>query len=656
MPRRRSTKGRSNTGKAQPVNRADAKVAKWNKASDVPMDKEDLFHANRDKVLLDGDNDYEDDGDDDEVFALKGLEDDEDEDEDGDVDMDEDEDEDEAEELPERQKKGKDKSKKKKKKKKGADSSEEEESEEEEETWGRSKAAWYSSNAAQLESDDEEGNELEEQEAIRLQSKQRQDMTDADFGLDDALEVQVVQETEYVSKRTPVVIAPLPTNKKLLLRHLEKTSPETLALARDWEETVETLAKTQQKLARLESEDPDALSLGMIHIYYQALLTYTTTLAFYLHMRSSEKYAQRPELLKSHPILKRLLTLKQSLATLEDLDFDDSDEEEDEEEDDDDDDDDEMSMSYDEMMADAENVWDSSENVELDKDVGMDEDELELLLEEAAPQKKSKPTVQQEPPKKKRKTSSTSKAAPIFDLVEPEFAPSKPSSSRISADTDAYGEATSLQHADVADKTARKKSLRFHTSRIESTSARRQGARNQAVGGDDDIPYRERKKEKDVRLAKENSKLRGQGGADLDDAEPEPKTAKRRREDEDGDEDEPEGPDGYYELVKKKTKEKKDQKKAEYDAMVEAARPDFDEGDATGPRSLTRAILANKGLTPHRPKSVRNPRVKKRLKFEKAKKKLSSQKATFKGGLADTGRYDGEKSGISKVVKSVRLG
>lgn len=85
-------------------------------------------------------------------------------------------------------------------------------------------------------------------------------------------------------------------------------------------------------------------------------------------------------------------------------------------------------------------------------------------------------------------------------------------------------------------------------------------------------------------------------------------------------------------------------------------RPDFDESSSTGPRSLTRAILANKGLTPHRPKSVRNPRVKKRLKFDKAKKKLSSQKAVYKGGLAESGRYDGEKSGISKVIKSIPLG
>ena len=76
----------------------------------------------------------------------------------------------------------------------------------------------------------------------------------------------------------------------------------------------------------------------------------------------------------------------------------------------------------------------------------------------------------------------------------------------------------------------------------------------------------------------------------------------------------------------------------------------------SGPRSLTRAILANKGLTPRRAKAVRNPRVKKRQKFEKAKKKLSSQTPVYKGGLVQSGgRYDGEKSGISKVVKSVQL-
>lgn len=76
---------------------------------------------------------------------------------------------------------------------------------------------------------------------------------------------------------------------------------------------------------------------------------------------------------------------------------------------------------------------------------------------------------------------------------------------------------------------------------------------------------------------------------------------------------------------------------------------------AEGPRSVSRAILKNRGLTPHRSKSVRNPRVKKRQRYEKAKKRVSSQKAVYKGGIAATGRYDGEKTGITKVIKGVRL-
>ncbi len=56
---------------------------------------------------------------------------------------------------------------------------------EEEESWGRKKSAYYSSNAAELDSEDEEANELEEQEAKRIQTKARDAMLDDDFGLAD---------------------------------------------------------------------------------------------------------------------------------------------------------------------------------------------------------------------------------------------------------------------------------------------------------------------------------------------------------------------------------------------------------------------------------------------------------------------------------------
>lgn len=85
-------------------------------------------------------------------------------------------------------------------------------------------------------------------------------------------------------------------------------------------------------------------------------------------------------------------------------------------------------------------------------------------------------------------------------------------------------------------------------------------------------------------------------------------------------------------------------------------RPQVENDSSSGPRSITHAILKNKGLTPKRPKVARNPRVKKRQKYDKAKKRVASQRAVYKGGIGDVSKYAGEKSGISKVVKSVPLG
>jgi hypothetical protein len=42
----------------------------------------------------------------------------------------------------------------------------------------------------------------------------------------------------------------LPADKDALLRHIEKTSPESLALARDWEGIASSIAKSQAKLER----------------------------------------------------------------------------------------------------------------------------------------------------------------------------------------------------------------------------------------------------------------------------------------------------------------------------------------------------------------------------------------------------------------------
>lgn len=219
-------------------------------------------------------------------------------------------------------------------------------------------------------------------------------------------------------------------------------------------------------------------------------------------------------------------------------------------------------------MGDAETVWGLGEMGALD------EDELsELLKDASSPQtshRKTSSKARAEIRKKEHKTSKSA-IATVFDLEEPEFVSSKASSTRARVDSiDTFGEATSLPQVDAADKSARKKSLRFHTSKIESVSARRQGARNQAAGGDDDLPYRERKKAKDARLAEEaNNRVKNQGGANLEDSEASERTAEKRKREEDS---EAEDADGYYELVKRQSAEKKEKKKAEYEKSQAAAR------------------------------------------------------------------------------------
>jgi U3 small nucleolar RNA-associated protein 3 len=266
--------------------------------------------------------------------------------------------------------------------------------------------------------------------------------------------------------------------------------------------------------------------------------------------------------------------LKQSLSTLEDLDFAASDEESDI-----DDDDESLSLNMDDDNDnfDREQLW------KYDRLNGLEIGELKDLLNDAqsfTALKMAGRSSANKPPKKKLKTDSAESKPPVFDLVEPVHNRSKHSSSDHPADTigvDAYGEATSLHHADQADKNARTKSLRFHTSKIESASARRQGARNWAVGGDDDIPYRERRKEKEGRLAKESERKassREQCGDDLDDVEPENEVRKRPRNEKDDEDDssDEQGADGYYELVKRKAKEKKEKKRTNYEEAQAAAR------------------------------------------------------------------------------------
>ena len=111
-----------------------------------------------------------------------------------------------------------------------------------------------------------------------------------------------------------------------------------------------------------------------------------------------------------------------------------------------------------------------------------------------------------------------------------------------------------LGTADAADKKARRHTLRFHTSKIEGASARRQSARV-ALGGDDDLPYSERRKEREARTRVKREVQAGQcgqGGDNPDDTDPALlKHATGGADAGEEDESEEENVDGYYSLIRR---------------------------------------------------------------------------------------------------------
>jgi U3 small nucleolar RNA-associated protein 3 len=113
--------------------------------------------------------------------------------------------------------------------------------------------------------------------------------------------------------------------------------------------------------------------------------------------------------------------------------------------------------------------------------------------------------------------------------------------------------------------------------------------------------------------------------------------------------------DDFYEKVKSmKDQKKKDKLKAKQEEEEEwTGFGEEGEDENDGRRVATNQILKNRGLTPKRNKEIKNPRVKRRMKFEKASKKLKHivPQAKSKGQP-----YQGELTGIKpNLSKSVRI-
>jgi len=129
-------------------------------------------------------------------------------------------------------------------------------------------------------------------------------------------------------------------------------------------------------------------------------------------------------------------------------------------------------------------------------------------------------------------------------------------------------------------------------------------------------------------------------------------TQKKRRISSDENKSETNEEDLYEKHLKISEEKKRNKKKKTKGIEVSSEDPTLMEDDEEK-RGITFKIMKNKGLTPHRKKEQRNPRVKHRKKFDKALKKRRSQVPDFRD---HEGSYGGEKSGIkSNLTKSTKL-
>ena len=112
--------------------------------------------------------------------------------------------------------------------------------------------------------------------------------------------------------------------------------------------------------------------------------------------------------------------------------------------------------------------------------------------------------------------------------------------------------------------------------------------------------------------------------------------------------------DGEYLAVAARSRASKAARRAAFAAP--APHVPLARSDADGPRAITRDVEKNRGLTPHRRRDIKNPRVKGRKRFEKATVRRRGQVRDVTAGAAGAG-YGGEKTGVrSKLSKSVRFG
>lgn len=489
----------------------------------------------------------------------------------------------------------------------------EEENAEESTRWG-SKKAYYGGDD---ESDDEDRKQITA-EALRQQRKHLEDLAMNDYMDEDMMEDWKRAAKEHDAKEeTPaglvvdegeVDFENLDAEEKQ--KYLAGSFPEFTPLVKEF-------LLLSSKLKDLQ----EAGEMPAVDAKVAALSTYLSTISQYFALFTEKLHSKQHFSMKEHTIMSLILSAREiwwqasKLSDLAGSAADDVDSEEDLQLED--------ALDAESVVQQSDSEGIPSDNMPTDSESG--EDDADDAEEES---------------------SGNSDSEIEIDISKNRVASARNSTS-LAGD---YTESAAPDAVDAEEKSRRKKSLRFYTSKIDH--AAQKNARKDKFTGDDDVPYKERLFERQQKLIEEARK-RGLGldkdafGDDLDGEE----APDREDSAQDG--------DAYYESVLAGKQESRAARKAAHEEAKRAARDGTlaqlnEVVGADGKRALNFQILKNKGLTPHRHNDSRNARVKKRKKYEQAKKKLKSVRAVYDN--SKRGPYAGEATGIKKgISRSVKF-
>ncbi|TPX24263.1 hypothetical protein DIZ76_013609 [Coccidioides immitis] len=514
--------------------------------------------------------------------------------------------------------------------------------------WGSSKKDYYDADIIETEGDALE----EEAEAKRLQQKKLQSMNEADFGLDEAgwATPQPNEEDRQQAPSGDTITEVLPE----LQISDDMSIGDRLNLLKQRYPEFEPLSKEFLVLQQLHQELSEALKqraagtdndISALLIKWRVLSAYLGAISMYFVLlvspaRDVEQrcLAMAPAQLREHPIMETLLKCRREWEEVQNIR--------------------EPEFSNITVCEIPENVVKPVSKTN-DKIV---EETPKRIRKTKAQKVSDKAQMESELRRAERIRQTEASLEELSRQLEPYKLQKHISKrDRVSSapdDDSDFGDEIGLTAYEAAEKAKKKKSLRFYTSQIAQKANKRDAAGRDA-GGDADLPYRERLKDRQARLNRNAEKRGHQQANELerlggDSDEDDYRAAKKIRGEMGSDSDD------YYDFVAARNKQKKENKKKLAETYIEATREGGhvevqEEIGPGGKRAITYAIEKNKGLAPKRNKDVRNPRVKKRKKFEEKKKKLGSIRPVYKGGEG-AGGYGGELTGIKKnLVKSVKL-